>query len=358
MSPVLLLQFIGGLISLVGGAYLLVEGATRLARAAGVPPLVVGLTVVAYGTSAPELAVSLQAAVAGSAGVAVGNVVGSNIFNVLFVLGISALIAPLVVDRDVLRRDIWVMIGVSAILWALSADGSVNRLEGLGLTLGGFGYTVWLVRSSRAAARTEAKTDEAEHGGSRIGRAIVEVVVGLALLVLGANWLVQSATAWAQSLGVSDLIIGLTVVAAGTSLPEVAASVAAALRGERDLAVGNVVGSNIFNILFVLGLSAAVSPGAIEVSAGAWREDMPVMLAAAIACLPAAFTFSRIDRWEGALFVAAYAGYVVWLFLSATEHEQASAYGAWMLWFVGPLVGLTFLVLAVQQWRRESGGRA
>ena len=337
---------------LVGGASWLVSGASRLAAVAGVAPLVVGLTVVAYGTSAPELAVSVQAALAGSAGVAVGNVVGSNIFNVLFVLGLSALIMPLGVDRDLLRRDIWVMIGVSMAVMALAVDGAVSRVEGVGLALGGVLYTGWLVQASRAAVRSEGI---AAGRAARIARSVAQLIGGLALLILGAAWLVESATTWARDFGVSELVIGLTVVAAGTSLPEVAASVAAALRGERDLAVGNVVGSNIFNILFVLGMAAALSPEGIAVSAEALRADLPIMLATAVACLPVAFTRGHIDRWEGALFLAGYAAYVLWLFLSATAQEAASVYGWWMLWFVGPLVGLTLAVLAGQHWRRELG---
>lgn len=346
----------GGLALLVGGASWLVNGASRFAAAAGVAPLVIGLTVVAYGTSAPELAVSVQAAFAGSAGVALGNVVGSNIFNVLVVLGLSALIAPLAVDRDLLRRDIGVMIAVSAALMALAADGNVGRLDGLGLAAAGVLYTAWLARSARTG--DEPAAEPASLFPNRgLARAGAQLVGGFAALILGAAWLVDSATAWAQALGVSDLIIGLTVVAAGTSLPEVAASAAAALRGERDLALGNVVGSNIFNILFVLGLAAALSPDGVDVSVGARRHDLPIMLATAVVCLPIAFTKTQIDRWEGGLLLGGYLSYSVWLFLSATEHEAAGLYSDWMVWIVIPLTGLMLFGLAFQQWRRGSSAK-
>ncbi|MDF2773712.1 MAG: Na+/Ca+ antiporter, CaCA family, partial [Geminicoccaceae bacterium] len=282
--------FVVGGVLLIGGAELLVRGASRVAIAAGISPLVVGLTVVAFGTSSPELAVTVGSAYAGQADVAVGNVVGSNIFNVLFVLGLSALVAPLVVAQRLVRLDVPIMIGASLMTVVLALDGRVGRLDGLALFAGVIAYTLFLIRQSRretAAVREEYR--EAFGDGRKRASPLIDVVlilIGLALLVLGAQWLVEAAVDMATALGVSELVIGLTIVAAGTSLPEVATSVLATLRGERDIAVGNVVGSNIFNLLAVLGLGSLVAPEGVPVSPGALAFDMPVMVAVAVAALP------------------------------------------------------------------------
>jgi cation:H+ antiporter len=327
-----------GLGALTVGAELLVRGASNLARSIGLPSLIIGLTVVAYGTSAPELAVSLKAGLSGQADIALGNVLGSNIFNVLFILGVSALVIPLSVSSRLVRLDVPVMIGVSALTWLFALDGTVSRGEGLVLVAGIVVYTAWLIRSGMKPPRpSEGNGAEADPEMPRSSLLLSAGLVagGLALLVLGARWLVDGAVSIATSLGVSELLIGLTVVAAGTSLPELATSVVAAIRGERDIAVGNVVGSNIFNLLAVLGSSAALS-GRVGVSPGALHFDIPVMTAVALACLPIFFTGGRVQRWEGGLFTAYYVAYVVYLVLAASRHEAVAAFGAAMLWFVVP----------------------
>ncbi|HEY5790705.1 MAG TPA: calcium/sodium antiporter, partial [Gammaproteobacteria bacterium] len=280
-----------GLLLLVAGAELLVRGAVRLAGAWGVSPLVVGLTVVAFGTSAPELAVSLSAAWRGQAGadLALGNVVGSNIFNVLLILGLSAAITPLVVAQKLVRVDVPLMIGVSLLVLLLALDGAIGRGDGLLLFAGIVAYSVFAVVHGRREADAVAQQyadalDGAPAGGP--ARHLGLVLVGLVLLVLGARWLVHGATGLARGFGVSELVIGLTVVAGGTSLPEVATSVVASLRGQRDIAVGNVVGSNLFNLLGVLGLSGLAAPDGLVVIDSVRGFDLPVMIAAAIACLP------------------------------------------------------------------------
>jgi cation:H+ antiporter len=352
--------FVLGLVALVLGAELLVRGASRLALTFGISPLVVGLTVVALGTSAPELAVSVQSAWSGKVDIALGNVVGSNIFNVLVILGISALIVPMVVHQQVIRQEVPVMIGVSLLLWALALDGSINRWEGLLLTGLVIGYTVLLIRQSRretAAIQAEADAEYAEAidgqpkgWDSHWGMQALLILAGLALLVTGAHWLVEAAVGFARYLGVSELVIGLTIVAAGTSLPEVATSILAALRGQRDIAVGNVVGSNIFNILAVLGISVSVAPGDLIVAPSLLALDLPVMVAVAVACLPIFFTGNRIDRWEGGVFLGLYAGYTVYLILAATRHDALTGFSAVMGSFVLPLLALTLLVLAWRHW--------
>ena len=351
MDPTVLGLFVLGLVLLAAGAVLLVRGAARLAARFGISPLVIGLTVVAFGTSAPEMAVSVQASLAGQADIAVGNVVGSNIFNVLFNLGVSALIVPLVVSGQLVRRDVPLMIGVSVLLLVMSLDGRVSRLDGLLLLAGIVAYAVFAIcqgRRESPAVQTEY-AQELRSGScpwlERLPVQIAFIVAGLALLVLGAHWLVGGAVVIARLFDVSELVIGLTIVAAGTSLPELATSVVAALRGERDIAVGNIVGSNIFNILAIAGVAAVVAPGGLEVAPALLRFDIPVMIAVALACLPIFASGHLIARWEGALFLGYYAAYVLYLILAATQHDALQAFSTAMLGFVLPLTAVTLIVL-------------
>ncbi|MEQ9454659.1 MAG: calcium/sodium antiporter [Phycisphaeraceae bacterium] len=331
-----------GLALLTAGGELLIRGASRLAAAAGIPPLLIGLTVVAFGTSAPELAVSIKAALSGQADLALGNVVGSNTFNVLLILGLSALILPLAVSVQLIRLDVPIMIAVSALAWILAANGVVSRIEGGLLAAGLVAYTALQIRlglkqqppaTTGASDTTPPKTNP--------WPSLLCIALGLTLLVFGSRALVDGATAIARSFGVSELMIGLTIVSAGTSLPEVATSIIAATRGQRDIAVGNVVGSNIFNILGVLGISAALSPQGIAVAPAALSFDIPIMLAVAFACLPIFITAGRIDRWEGALFLSFYAAYLASLILAATTHPGLNGFTSAMAGFVIPLATLT-----------------
>lgn len=358
-------DFLVGLAALVFGAELLVRGASKLALSWGVSSLVVGLTVVSFGTSAPELAVSVQSAWSGQVDIALGNVVGSNLFNVLVILGLSALISPLLVHQQLIRQEVPIMIGVSLLLWAMAVDGGISRWEGLLLTGLLIGYTVMLIRQSRRETATTQVAVDAEYAqafdgtprgwDAHWGVQLLLILTGLVLLVVGANWLVEAAVRFAQDLGVSELIIGLTIVAAGTSLPELATSLMAAVRGERDIAVGNVVGSNIFNILAVLGVSASVAPADLAVPPTMLVFDLPVMVAVAVACLPVFFTGSLIARWEGALFLTLYAAYALYLILHAVGHDGVPGYDAAMGGFVVPLVAVTLLVLAWRHWRAGPG---
>lgn len=346
--------FVAGLGLLVLGAEWLVRGASRLATLLGVTPLVIGLTVVAYGTSAPEMAVSVKSAWAGQPDLAIGNVVGSNIFNVLFILGVSALITPLLVSSQLIRLDVPLMIAASLLTWLLAADGSIGRLDGallFGAAVAYTGFQVWQSRKESAAVREEYAQQFGPQRSSTAAN-VAFIVAGLALLVLGSRWLVAGAVAFAQVLGVSELVIGLTIVAAGTSLPEVATSIMAALRGERDIAVGNVVGSNIFNLLAVLGLAALVAPGGLPVSGALLHFDLPVMVAVAIACLPIFASGALIARWEGAVFLFYYVAYTMYLVLAAQQHDALPAFSAVMEAFVLPLTALTLAVVAWRTWRR------
>lgn len=323
------LLFVLGLVLLVVGAEALVRGAVRLATAAGISPLVIGLTVVAYGTSAPEMAVSVKAALVGQADISLGNVIGSNIFNTLVILGLSASITPLLVHRQLLRFDLWVMLCVSALTCLLGLDGRIGRIDGLILLTGAGVYTTWSVWNSRrecAAVQSEFKKQYDPSTGRLIGKCAASVgfsVIGLTLLVLGARWLLDGAVGIASALGVSELVIGLTIVAAGTSLPELATSAVAAIRGQRDIAVGNVVGSNIFNILAVLGGAAAFGHDGVRVSNLALRFDIPVMILTAAVCLPIFHSGRRIDRWEGGILLAGYLAYSIYLVAASAVGHAA-----------------------------------
>ncbi|MBE0599655.1 MAG: calcium/sodium antiporter [Desulfuromonadales bacterium] len=361
MSLLTLLLFLAGLAALLGGAELLVRGAARLAAVFGISPLVIGLTVVAFGTSSPELAVSVMSATSGQADIAIGNVIGSNICNVLLILGLSALITPLVVAQQLVRLDVPLMIGASLLFYLFALDGRIGRLDGLVLFAGVLVYTVWAIRRSRLESReiqdayAKELGEEVPHGARAIVWQLLLAVAGLGLLTLGSNWLVEAAVAVAMAFGVSELIIGLTIISFGTSLPEVATSVMASVRGQRDIAVGNVVGSNLFNILAVLGLTATVAPEGVAVAASALHFDLPVMLAVMIACLPIFFTGHCIARWEGGLFFGYYLAYIGYLVLASLQHEQLPLLSAVMLWFVLPLTAVTLLVTTLRAWRERYG---
>jgi cation:H+ antiporter len=348
------LFFMLGLGALVVGAEALVRGASKIALSLGISPLVVGLTIVAMGTSSPEIAVSVGAVLNGSNDIAIGNVVGSNILNVLFVLGISAVITPLAVHSQIIRQEVPIMIGASVILAVMVIDRHLGRLESVLLLALLVAYMVFLVRQSRAES---AETRDAYEGAASRREAawdshwavqLLLIVAGLALLVLGAEWLVESAVAFAQALGVSDLIIGLTVIAVGTSMPEIATSILAAVRGERDIAVGNVIGSNTFNILGCLGLSGVVSADGLGVPPAVLHFDLWVMLAVAIACLPVLMLRKQIGRRRGLLFLAYYVAYVVYLILGAQQHDALDEFSNVMLSFVLPITIVTLVAMVVR----------
>lgn len=350
-----------GTLLLVAGAEFLVRGASRLAASAGVSPLVVGLTVVAFGTSSPELAVSAHAAFTGEADIAVGNVVGSNIFNILFILGLSAMVAPLVVAQQLIRLDVPIMIGVSILLLILGLDGKIGRVDGLLLFSIIVAYTVFLIRRSRRESRAVQEEYEREYGvgeEEKTPRAwmvdLAYIVGGMAGLVAGSRWLVDGAVRVALDLGVSELTIGLTIIAIGTSLPEVATSVVASLRGERDIAVGNVVGSNIFNILAVLGLTGLVSSEGVAVSVDVLRFDIPIMIMVALGTAPALLSGMIVQRWEGFLFLAYYLAYLAHLVLAASGHSALPGLDGVIIALMVPLTALAVLVFHKEE--TDQGG--
>jgi cation:H+ antiporter len=347
-----LLFFFVGLALLIVGAEVLVRGATRLGAAFGMPPIVIGLTIVAFGTSAPEVAVAVQAVLAGQPDLAVGNVVGSNIANILFVLGLAALATPLIVTQRLVQIDVPLVIGASFLMLFMALDGAISRLDGLVLLAGGAAYTIWTVSQSRDPTQAVRAEYAGEFGAIRAGPGTwlvsgAQVLAGVGLLALGAHWLVLGAVSITTALGVSELVIGLTVVAVGTSMPEAVTSVVAALRGERNIAVGSIVGSNLLNIFWVLGLASTIASGGVSVSPAALRLDIPVMIAVAIACMPMFLRGNVIARWEGAFFLGYFVAYTAYLILDASQHRVLPAFSAVMLEFVLPLTAVTLVVILV-----------
>jgi len=343
-----IVMVIAGLLLLIAGGEALVRGASTLAVRVGLSPLVIGLVVVSAATSAPEFATTVGAVSQGEPDLALGNVVGSNIFNVLFILGLSAIISPLVIKRQLVRFDIPVMVGLSVLLVVLSLDGQISVLDGVMLLAVLAIHTVVSIVVGRRVVTDPTSPPDTLPLNSKpvpLWLAAVLLLAGIALLVLGAQLLVDGAVSIATGLGVSSLVIGLTVVAVGTSLPEIATSLIALRRGETDMAVGNIVGSNIFNIGMVLGVPAVIFGGGIPVSATAIAVDLPLMLATAVALLPIAFTGFIVARWEGALFVLLYVAYTLYLVLASTGQDASDGFTTVMLFFVLPLVAATLIVV-------------
>lgn len=374
------LYLISGLAMLIAGAELLVKGASRLAFAAGISTLIVGLTIVAFGTSAPELAISILSVLDGQSDVAVGNVVGSNIFNILFILGISALIIPLSVSPALIRQEVPVMIGISILLLLFVQDYILTRVESFILLVGLCLYLLFIYLQTRRVSGKNGENRETGDGektgenaknsffeeevlnstdstepeeGSWI-KNILFVLGGLGLLVLGSHLFIDGAIGLARYMNVSEVVIGLTIVAAGTSLPEVVTSVIAALRGERDIAVGNVVGSNLFNIMGVLGISGLLSPEGITVSSSMVHFDIPVMILVALLALPVFFTGGVISRVEGSMLFIYYILYTLYLILDARQHDVLPAFSTAIVWYVIPLTALTLGIFTLLELRKRT----
>ncbi len=308
------IALLAGLALLYFGAQELIRGGAALALRLGLSALAVGLTVIAYGTSSPEMVVSVQAAASGNGAISLGNVVGSNICNILLILGLAAAIAPVTAHAQLIRREVPVMIAASFLLCALLWDGTLGRIDGAALFAAVVAYTYLTLRDARrahaAAVESEFKEELPETKGLGAWAAGGLVIFGLGVLILGSNLFVDGAVRLAEGWGVSQGVIGLTVVAVGTSLPELATSVMASAKGESDVAVGNVVGSNIFNILGILGLAALIQP---MDATGIRHSDLLVMLAVAIVLLPLVRARGKVGRLEGIVMLLAYAGYTAWL---------------------------------------------
>jgi len=316
------LMIVGGLVALIAGAEVLVRAGTSLASSLGIRPIMIGLTVVSLGTSVPELAVGIGAARGGNGGLAIGNIVGANLVNILFVLGLSAALVPIALERATLRFDLPVMTSAALLLYLLSIDGELTRLDGVILLLGAVAYTAGLVRIGRRETADMAAGSATGVAGAadrdRPLRQVLLLLVALAVVVVGAELLVDGAVSIARSLGVSDAVIGLTIVALGTTAPELVTTVASTLRGDRDLAIGNLIGSSIYNLCAILGLTVLVAPHGVPVPHEVLAADLVLLVVATAAAVPVFVTGSRISRIEGGLFVACYMGYLAWLLLTRT----------------------------------------
>ncbi|WP_006246969.1 calcium/sodium antiporter [Mycolicibacterium tusciae] len=316
------LWFLVGLGALVAGAEVMVRGGAKVASRFGISPIVIGLTVVSIGTSMPELAVGVVSAVDGNGALAVGNIAGTNVVNLLLVLGLSALLLPLALQMRTLRFELPVMAGAAVLLWLLVLDGVLTRIDGAVLTVGAVVYTLAVVRTARRETRdvtTEFTTAYPKaQTPDRTALHIGMTVAGIAIIVIGAERLVDAAVGMARGFNVSDALIGLTVVAIGTSAPELVTTIVSTLRGERDIAIGNLLGSSIYNILLILGITCLVPAHGLALPAQLVRIDIPIMVAVALVCIPIFITGRRVSRVEGGAMVAAYVAFLAFLITTQT----------------------------------------
>ena len=370
-----------GLAGLLVGGELLVRGATVIAKTFGMSSLIIGLTVVSIGTSAPELAICLDSAFKDKPEIALGNVLGSNIANVLLILGITALVMPIAIHKKIVQREVPIMIGVSVLFSALAIDGLISFSDGVILLATMVGFLLFqfgMVRQAKkqrvakekaekadklrlAIEATDSKTehseadmDEAKSADRQKSGIAVEMllsvftlIIGVSLLWLGAGWMVKGASNFAEAMGVSQLVIGLTIVALGSSAPEIVTSLVAAFRGHAEMAVGNVIGSNVSNIALVMGATATVSDGVV-VPSPAMQFEFPVLLASAIACLPIFARGNRIDRWEGVLFILSFFAFLGCLYVRSSEQYSFPRMNA-MAWRITlPLVAVTMIIVILR----------
>lgn len=353
----ILFLLIIALVAMVLGAELLVKGASRLAAMVGISELVIGLSIVSFGTSAPEFVVSIKGALTNHSDLVVGNCIGSNIFNVLFIIGACAVVAPLIVTKQLIRLDVPIMIASNLFFLWLSIDGIINRSDALLLLTSFALYYGFVIRKSLQENSSSADNNQNTSCNVKssctlpsIIKQIGLITIGLILCISGAELMVDNAVTLARILGVSELVIGLTIVSIGTSLPEVATSIVATIRGQRDIAIGNAVGSCIFNILGVIGVAGLIAPEGITVSPSVLRFDLPIAIVTSLACLPIFFTDYRISRWEGFLFLFYYAAYIAYIILEAQQHEILPMLSMAML-FTIPLTVLTLAVIAYRAIR-------
>lgn len=351
------LLIVVGIALLFGGGELFVAGSVALALLLGIPQIVIGLTVVSLGTSAPELFVSLLSTIQGNLGmagadnIAVSNIVGSNIFNVLVVLGMSALVVPLRVKSRLVKRDVPLLLGVSMAVWGMASGGRLTWQAGVALLTATVMNIIWEMRTANEHPEEDDEIDENDRSTPQI--AALRLAGGLVLLVAGSQLLVKGAVAAAQQLGVSETVIGLTIVAAGTSMPELVTSLVAAYRGKADLAIGNVVGSNLLNQLVILGLCATVSgTRGLAVDPVMIMRDLPIMVLTTIACLPIFWTDGVISRLEGGILVSLYGLYLAEQLLLNMAPAAVDEYRLALLVAVLPLL-LVFFVWQSLRWREQ-----
>ena len=344
------LEILLGIVLLFGGGELFVAGSSALALLLGIPQIVIGLTVVSLGTSTPELFVSLISTFQGGDAIAVSNVVGSNIFNALVVLGLSALVVPLRVKSRLVKRDVPLLLGVSMAVWGMASGGRLTWQAGLALLVGTAINLIWEMRTASEYSDEEGDFDEGDRATPAVAAA--KLAGGLVLLVLGSQVLVKGATAAAIGLGVTETVIGLTIVSAGTSMPELVTSLVAAYRGKADLAIGNVVGSNLLNQLVILGVCGVFSGEGLLVDPVVISRDLPVMVLTTLALLPILWTRGVVTRLEGGILVGLYGLYLAEQVLSETLTTAQDEFRFVILVVVLPLV-LVFFVWQMLRWRLQ-----
>jgi len=346
------LLFIIGLVTLIGGAELFLKSVDKFGLAWSVSPVVMGLTVVAFATGAPELAISLQAAADGRPDLVLGNILGSNIANILLILGIAGLVKPLRITNRIIKIDVPVVIATSVLLYLLAMDGLLTLTDGLIIFSGLIAYSIFMytqIKKDRDANKKKSadKKPKLDEPLTTLfyGKYIFLLLGGLVLIVMGSRWMVEAAVEIADILGISELIIGLTIVSIGTSLPEVATSLSAVRKGDSDTAVANVMGSNLYNILLTLSLTIIVAPGALTVSPDALNLDLPFMIIVACACLPLFWPAKELNRPIAAGFLIYYALYLGYLVLISMGHPLVETMEWGMIWIIIPA---TFLVVVIK----------
>lgn len=352
MPDYLLFSF--GLAILIAGAEMFVRQAVWLAGLIGKSSLFVGLTVAAFGTSAPELAIGITGQLTHSADIGLGNVIGSNIFNVFFVLGLAALVQPMVVMRSTIYRDIPILLAICVFFYLLVLDGSVGNSEALLLMAVLAGYLYYLARISNQRAvvpGSDSKRGERSQSAGRILRTFALIVVSIAMMILASQWMVAGAVSMAAGLGMSQFVIGLTIVAAGTSLPEIATTLAAVRHNQHELALGNVMGSCLFNIVAIPAAMALVSSSPLPVVNEAVSVDIPIMILAIVACLPFFFSGHRLSRMEGMLFLVYYAAYALMLYYRHVPGSVLSSYQTELGLLAVPIIVVTTVFVLVQVLR-------
>lgn len=353
--------FIAGLVALIGGAELFLKAVDHFGLKWGVSPLIMGLTVVAFATGAPELAISIKAATSGNADLVLGNIIGSNIANILLILGITSLISPLNITRRMIRIDVPIVIVVSLVLFLLALDGILSPFDGMVLLVGFIGYSIFTYfqiqksrdeESAEELFEFEGTVDDLTKGAFFYIKNVGFLLIGLGLIVLGSNWMVDSAVSIATKLGISQLVIGLTIVSIGTSLPEVATSLTSARKGNADIAVANVMGSNLYNVLLTLGLTLVIAPNALEVSKDALSLDLPFMLAVSIVCIPIFIAGFNLTRTDGLIFLFYYVTYLAYLVMNSMGSAYAIYIEYVMIWAIVPAT-VMYVIWRIYLFRKE-----
>lgn len=346
-----IIWFIAGLLALVGGAEILVRAVTKIASILGISKLIIGLTVVAFGTSAPELAISIQAGINGETDIMIGNIIGSNISNTLLILGLAAIVIPIKVNISLIKWDTPIMIGATLLVFFFALNGFISFWECLILSFLLVIYLLFLARQGNPDRSSPIKNPE-KKPSTILGYSLA-CAFGFILLISGARWMIDSAIIFAELAGVSELVIGLTVVAIGTSLPEVVVVLVAALKKERDIAVGSIIGSNILNLFAVLGVSGLFIEGAIPVQSVLLQFDLLVLIAASLLCIPIFYTGFRIARWEGGIFLFFYLSYLFYLYLFNTGHVWLDGFTNLMIYFALPAIGLILFIATLLEWKKR-----